>query len=136
MELFETVRRKIGSSLFLITHDLGLVANYCDRVYVMYAGKIMETGDIFTLFGKPRHPYTQGLLGCCVRPDQRPTRFATIEGQVPNLISPPPGCRFHPRCPHTMEICQREQPPFFELNGQQAACWLHGEITQAAERST
>jgi oligopeptide/dipeptide ABC transporter ATP-binding protein len=135
MELFETVRREIGSSLLLITHDLGLVARYCDRVYVMYAGKILETGDIFSLFEKPRHPYTQGLLGCCVRPDLRPTRFATIEGQVPNLISPPSGCRFHPRCPHTMEICRREPPPFFELNGQGAACWLHGEATLTAERS-
>lgn len=135
MELFETVRQEIGSSLLLITHDLGLVARYCNRVYVMYAGKILETGDIFSLFAKPLHPYTQGLLGCCVRPDLRPTRFATIEGQVPNLISPPSGCRFHPRCPHTTEICRREPPPFFELSGQGAACWLHGEAMQASGRS-
>ncbi len=132
MELFEAVRREIGSSLLLITHDLGLVAKYCDRVYVMYAGKIVETGDVFALFRAPRHPYTQSLLRCCLRPDQRPTRFASIAGQVPNLIAPPTGCRFHPRCPDALEICRREQPPVCELGGQRAACWLHA--APAAER--
>jgi len=125
MELFEAVRREIGSSLLLITHDLGLVAKYCNRVYVMYAGKIVETGDVFALFRAPRHPYTQSLLRCCLRPDQRPDRFASITGQVPNLIAPPAGCRFHPRCPDVLEICRREQPPVCELGGQRAACWLH-----------
>ena len=136
MELFETVRREIASSLLLITHDLGLVAKYCDRVYVMYAGRIVETADVFTLFRTPRHPYTQSLLSCCLRPDQRPYRFASIEGQVPNLVSPPPGCRFHPRCPHALDACRTEQPPFVELGDQRAACWLHAAPAPAGERGS
>jgi oligopeptide/dipeptide ABC transporter ATP-binding protein len=126
MELFEVVRREIGSSLLLITHDLGLVAKYCDRVYVMYAGQIVETGDVFALLRAPRHPYTRNLLRCCPRPDQRPARFASIPGQVANLIAPPAGCRFHPRCLEALDICRREPPPVFELGQQRAACWLHG----------
>jgi oligopeptide/dipeptide ABC transporter ATP-binding protein len=134
MELFEAVRKEIGSSLLLITHDLGLVAKYCDRVYVMYAGEIVETGDVFTLFRSPRHPYTRNLLRCCPRPDQRPERFASIAGQVPNLIAPPAGCRFHPRCPEVREICCRERPPVCELGTQRAACWLLGRPPE--ERSS
>ncbi len=125
MELFEAVRGEIGSSLLLITHDLGLVAKYCDRVYVMYAGKIVETADVFTLFRAPLHPYTRSLLRCCPRPDERPARFASIAGQVPNLVAPPAGCRFHPRCPDVLDICRQEAPPVCERGGQRAVCWLH-----------
>jgi oligopeptide/dipeptide ABC transporter ATP-binding protein len=132
MELFEAVRREVGSALLLITHDLGLVAKYCDRVYVMYAGRIVETADVYTLFRTPVHPYTQNLLRCCLRLDQRPTRFASIEGQVPNLISPPQGCRFHPRCAQVLDICRREEPPFRQAGGRCTACWLGGAAEETA----
>ena len=126
MELLARLRQELGSSLLLITHDLGVVAESCDRVYVMYAGQIVEHGDVFSIFEAPQHPYTQGLLAVNLSVDRAVSRFATIDGQVPNLVTPPTGCRFHPRCPHVMDICRSDAPPVVELGGGQwARCWLH-----------
>ncbi len=125
MELLKNIRTELKNSLLLITHDLGLVAEHCDRVYVMYAGRIVEHADTFTLFGDAKHPYTKGLLRSNLSPDRRVSQFETIEGEVPNLLSPPSGCRFHPRCGYRMEICGYNEPPVFNVSaGHTASCWL------------
>ena len=128
MELLATVRRELGSAMLLITHDLGLVAAYCDRVYVMYAGEIVEAATVDQLFAEPRHPYTRALLRSTLDIDRRVQDFQTIEGQPPNLARPPSGCRFHPRCAERFAPCATEAPPSFRFaDGREARCWLHGE---------
>ncbi len=125
MSILTGLHRESGNSLLLITHDLGLVAEYCDRVYVMYAGQIVEEGDVFSLFASPKHPYTEALLRSSLNIDKRVDAFEPIQGQPPSLIAPPSGCRFHPRCPYVMQRCISEEPPYFPLHGQQGArCWL------------
>ena len=125
MELLKKIRTEMKNSLLIISHDLGLVAENCDRVYVMYAGQIMEHADVVTLFKNAEHPYTKGLLRSNLSPDRRVEQFETIEGEVPNLIHPPSGCRFHPRCEYRMELCEQERPPLFDLSGgHRASCWL------------
>jgi peptide/nickel transport system ATP-binding protein len=133
MRLLAQLRRELSSSMLLITHDLGLVAEYCDRVYVMYAGKIVEEGDVFGVFANPRHPYTRALLRSTLSPDRRIEKLASIEGQPPNLILPPPGCRFHPRCGEKLPKCAVDAPPDFAIGpGVGARCWLYEEAGRAA----
>ena len=128
MELLATIRRELGSAMLLITHDLGLVAAYCDRVYVMYAGEIVEAATVDQLFADPRHPYTRALLRSTLDIDRRVEDFQTIEGQPPNLVRPPSGCRFHPRCAERFAPCATEAPPSFRVGeGRESRCWLHGE---------
>jgi len=100
--------------VLLITHDLGIVAETCDRVGVMYAGNLCEVADIKDLFRSPRHPYTQALLSAVPRLSQEGA-LQSIEGSVPNLVTPPPGCRFHPRCRHAMAICREKFPEMIEV---------------------
>jgi len=134
MQLLIDLRRELGNALLLITHDLGLVAEYCDRVYVMYAGEIVEEADIFSIFASPQHPYAQALLKNTMSVDRRLNAFETIQGQPPSLIDPPPGCRFHPRCPLAMEKCRVAVPPRFEVgSGRTAACWLRENATARIE---
>jgi len=129
MDLLARLREELRSSLLLITLDLGVVAESCDRVYVMYAGQIVEHGDVFSIFEDPKHPYTQGLLAVNLSADRSVERFSTIEGQVPNLVSPPSGCRFHPRCPYAMDVCRAEAPPVLDLGqGRWARCWLQADV--------
>ncbi len=126
MRLLAGLRRDLGSALLLITHDLGLVAEYCDRVYVMYAGQIVEHAEVHALFRAPQHPYTRALLAAALPPHRRVAEFAAIGGQPPSLLNPPSGCRFHPRCPARFEPCDREAPPLLEpAPGRSARCWLH-----------
>jgi oligopeptide/dipeptide ABC transporter ATP-binding protein len=126
MKVLKVIRSELGSAMLLITHDLGLIAEYCERVYVMYAGRIVEESDIFTLFSSPKHPYTQCLLESTLSIDYRVDTFETIAGQPPSLITPPSGCRFHPRCPRAFDRCSREEPPPYSLGeGQWARCWLY-----------
>ena len=128
MRLLSSLCQELGNALLLITHDLGLVAEYCDRVYVMYAGQIVEEADIFELFESPKHPYTADLLSCALRPDQRTDRFRTIKGRPPSLVTPPAGCRFHPRCAQVMSRCRIDVPPVVQLhNGRQVRCWLYSK---------
>ena len=118
LQLLRQLKQEAGLTVLLITHDLGVVAELCDRVAVMYAGTIVETAPVAELFGNPRHPYTQGLLAAL--PGTSDT-LAPIPGRVPDLLNPPSGCRFHPRCPLAVDRCQAEAP---ELRGdtRQVAC--------------
>jgi peptide/nickel transport system ATP-binding protein len=96
--------------MVLITHDLSIVAETCEKIVVMYAGKIVEYGAIGDIFQEPLHPYTQGLLGAFPKIQQAKTRLVSIPGQPPDLLSPPPACRFNPRCPFVMDICRKIEP--------------------------
>jgi len=114
LELLKELKQKEISSVLLITHDLGIVAETCDRVGVMYAGNLCEVADIKDLFRSPQHPYTRALLDSVPRLSQE-GELQSIEGSVPNLVSPPSGCRFHPRCPHAMEACRGVFPEMIEV---------------------
>jgi len=103
------------SAIVLITHDLGVVAEICDEVAVMYAGEVVERAPVAELFERPEHPYTVGLLGSLPRLDRRVEHLATIEGAVPNMTAPPPDCRFAPRCPFADERCHNERPPIVHI---------------------
>jgi peptide/nickel transport system ATP-binding protein len=125
VELIKELKRTTISSVLFITHDLGLVAEVCDRVTVMYAGDVAETATVRELFRRPLHPYTQGLLASVPKAEQR-EELLMIPGAVPNLIRPPGGCRFHPRCPKRMDICASEKPPTVEHSPDHwVACHLY-----------
>jgi peptide/nickel transport system ATP-binding protein len=124
LDLMRVLREETGTAIILITHDLGVVAEFADDVAVMYAGRIVERASVTALFAEPQHPYTIGLLGSIPRLDLEQDRLAAIEGQVPNPLAPVSGCRFHPRCPFADERCAREEPPVVDTgDGHQAACW-------------
>jgi len=126
LDLIRDIQREYGMSLILIAHNLGVVAEVAERVYVMYAGKIVEEGYVENIFENPLHPYTQLLLKAVPNPLKAIEKLQSIPGTVPSLINPPPGCRFHPRCPFAMDICRREEPPMIEVvSGHRAACWLY-----------
>jgi oligopeptide/dipeptide ABC transporter ATP-binding protein len=136
MRLLAGLRQELGSAMLLITHDLGLVAEYCDRVYVMYAGQIVEHAEVHALFRAPQHPYTRALLAAALPPHRRVADFAAIEGQPPSLLNPPSGCRFHPRCPSRFAPCDRDAPPLLEPEpGRTARCWLHARSPADAAAS-
>jgi peptide/nickel transport system ATP-binding protein len=123
LELLRELKQKEISSVLLITHDLGIVAETCDRVGVMYAGNLCEVADIKDLFRSPKHPYTRALLNSVPRLSQE-GELESIEGSVPNLVSPPSGCRFHPRCPHAMARCKGVFPEMIEIaKNHQVACY-------------
>ena len=127
MQLLGTLCSELGTALLLITHNLGLVAEYCDRVYVMYAGQIVEEAGIHDLFESPQHPYTQALLSCALLFDRRADEFKSIEGRPPSRVQVPSGCRFHPRCTKVMPECSVVAPSVTTLeNGNQVRCLLHG----------
>ena len=124
LDLLDRLRSDEQVGLILITHNLGIVAETCDRVAVMYAGKIVEIGDVEQVFADPKHPYTQGLMASTISLET--TELHSIEGYPPNLISPPSGCRFHPRCYAAMHQCVPRHPDFAEPNaGQHVACYLY-----------
>lgn len=131
LDLLKNLRAKINMSVILITHDLGIISDVCDRVMVMYAGKVVEEASIFDIFEKPGHPYTKGLLRSIPRLHlDKKERLVPIEGTPVDLLCPPAGCSFAPRCEYCMKICIEKQPPFFELGEKhKAACWLlHEQI--------
>lgn len=127
LELMRSLKDKINSSVILITHDLGVIAEICNKVIVMYGGMIMEKSDIYSLYEKPQHPYTRGLLQSVPKNvTGTKKRLIPIEGTPPDLLSPPKGCPFSPRCPHAMEICLKEASPLYRISDtQEASCWLH-----------
>lgn len=123
LELIRELGERLGSSILYVTHDLGVVAELCDRVAVMYAGNVCEISDVTDIYKNPLHPYTQGLLESIPRPGKE---FKSIEGEVPALINPPPGCRFHPRCPKAMELCYNLKPKLAEAKKDHfVACHLY-----------
>lgn len=126
LDLLRDIQRNLGLTIVLITHNIGVVAEMADRVAVMYAGKLMEVADVHPLFNKPQHPYTQGLLSSVPNIKLSDDKLHIMDGSPPDLIDPPPGCRFHPRCPHVMDICRDEVPVFKEYEtGHSIACWLY-----------
>jgi oligopeptide/dipeptide ABC transporter ATP-binding protein len=123
LDLLRELRGEFGMSLLLITHDLGVVAEIADEVAVMYAGHIVERASAAALFRRPGHPYTIGLLASIPKLTEEQDELPVVEGTVPDPISPPPGCRFHPRCPFAVERCRVETPRLMEIApGHQAAC--------------
>jgi oligopeptide/dipeptide ABC transporter ATP-binding protein len=127
LELIKKLRGEFDMALLLITHDLGIVADMCDRVYVMYAGRVIEHGDVFSIFERPSHPYTQGLLDAALTIDEYRDTLRTIEGTVPDLVSPPIGCRFAPRCPYAHEVCVDTYPRPVTIQKDpvhQSYCWI------------
>ncbi|MEA4914822.1 MAG: ABC transporter ATP-binding protein [Christensenella sp.] len=135
IELMKALQKKTDMSIVFITHNLGVVAEICDKVTVMYAGHVMEQGAVNDIFYDPQHPYTRGLLRSMPRLDsESQERMIPIEGTPVDLLDPPKGCSFGPRCEHCMKICLRNAPPMVEIgeNGHVSACWLH--VRQAAER--
>ena len=124
LKLLKDLQRQSNLSLIFITHDFGVVAKMCDRVAVMYAGRIVETGDVRAIFNHPSHPYTAALLASVPKLEEDVDRLYAIDGQPPALHNLPPGCPFADRCPYVMERCRQEYPPAFQVSpGHQAACW-------------
>ena len=109
------LRVRFQTSILIITHDLGIIAELCDRIAVMYSGNIVEYATAEDLFTNPRHPYTKGLIGAIPSIEKKDQKLQTIRGMVPNLIYPPSGCRFHPRCDYRMEICDKVKPRLTEI---------------------
>jgi len=129
LKLILRLRRETGMGVLLVTHDLGVVAQTCDRVAVMYAGKIVECADTAQLFSRPAHPYTMALLDSLPAHTARGTKLRPIGGEPPNLTSPPEGCRFHPRCPHAAEVCRQQLPRLEPAEpGHLSACLRLGEL--------
>ncbi len=123
LSLMLQMKEKTGTAIIIITHDLGVVAETCDRVAVMYAGLIVERGPVQAIFDEPLHPYTEGLLASLPGQHETGDELRTIDGLVPDLIRPPYGCRFHPRCPIAEKVCQEKVPELLEKTGRRAvAC--------------
>lgn len=125
LELINELNQKLGTSLILITHDLGVIAETVETVIVMYAGHVVEQTDVKSLFQSPLHPYTQGLLGAMPKMDGRTTRLETIPGTVPSIYEMPEGCRFQNRCTRCTERCVKQVPPTFHLGRHKVKCWMY-----------
>ncbi|MEV0714192.1 ABC transporter ATP-binding protein [Asanoa sp. NPDC050611] len=129
LALLKKAQAETGAATILITHDLGIVAELADRVVVMYAGRVVETGRVDELFAVPRHPYTKGLLASLPRMDVDVDQLDPIPGNPPNMADPPAGCAFHPRCPLARDRCETQRPPLIEIGpGRSSACHFHEEL--------
>lgn len=135
MELMQELQNKLHTAIILITHDLGVVADVADRIVVMYAGKILESGPVDDIFHRPRHPYTWGLIQSVPRLDEKgEKRLIPIEGTPPDLIAPPAGCPFADRCQYCMQVCREHFPDRTDLNGHHFVhCWLQHEMAPKVE---
>jgi len=126
LELIKELQARLHMSVLFITHDLGVVAETCDAVAVMYCGKVVEYADVLTLFKNPKHPYTIGLMNSLPRQDYDQEELVAIKGTVPSPFEQMSGCRFAPRCPHAASICREKQPEIVELDSQQQVrCWIY-----------
>jgi peptide/nickel transport system ATP-binding protein len=131
LKLMKDLQEETGTSILLITHNLGVVAETCQRVGVMYAGVMAEVGPVNSIFKNPLHPYTQGLINSIPNLNQDIARLDTIEGNVPNLVKPPPGCRFNPRCFYAMEVCKNVKPPTVEVRPDHfVSCHLYTGVSR------
>lgn len=126
LELMKSLQRKYDTSVILITHDLGVIAETCRKIAVMYAGRVIEMGNIDSVYSKPLHPYTQGLMRALPRAD-KDLKVEGIGGSVPDLVELPPGCPFHPRCPRAMEVCRKVNPKTLHIDGRVVECHLYDE---------
>ena len=124
IELLKRLCRDHGAAVMLITHDMGVIAETCDRVAVLYAGRVAEIGPVAEVIHRPSHPYTAGLMGSIPAMDDQRERLLQIDGAMPRLNAVPSGCAFHPRCPRVMPRCLVERPDLFDAVGTRAACWL------------
>ncbi len=125
LDLLRDLKKKTGVTMMFITHDIAIIADIGDRIAVMYAGKIMEVGTVDQVFYSPAHPYTQALIKSIPKLTGPIEEMRPIPGSPPDLVNPPPGCRFHPRCPYARPECSREEPPTVEVEpGHIASCWL------------
>ncbi|MCH7594348.1 MAG: ABC transporter ATP-binding protein [Chloroflexi bacterium] len=124
LRLLKEIQAETGVGIIFITHDFGIVAKMCDRVAVMYAGRIVETGDVRQIFNEPAHPYSEALLASVPKLEERTRRLYSIEGQPPPLFDLPPGCPFAPRCPYVQDLCRESYPTVFRLDDTHtASCW-------------
>jgi peptide/nickel transport system ATP-binding protein len=127
LNLFMRLRRELDLTYLFISHDLGVVEHLSDRVVIMYLGRVVEEAPSETVFAQPNHPYTQSLLASVPRIESRKRAFAVVKGEIPSPLNPPPGCHFHPRCPHATERCKVEVPKLREIApGHFSACHLNG----------
>jgi oligopeptide/dipeptide ABC transporter ATP-binding protein len=131
LKLLRELQREHGLALIFITHNLGIVAKMCDRLVVMYAGRVVESGPVSHVFNAPAHPYTRALLNAIPRMSDSGQRLTAIEGQPPDLVALPRGCAFAARCPEAFDRCGKEAPPAFNLSAERTArCWLASETTR------
>jgi oligopeptide/dipeptide ABC transporter ATP-binding protein len=126
LDLLNELRDQFNLTILLISHNIGVVAQMADRVTIMYGGRLAETGKAEALFADPRHPYTQGLLASIPNIKLDQPKLHSMPGAPPDLVDPPSGCVFHPRCPHVMDKCRGEIPPSFNDQDHRTACWLYG----------
>jgi peptide/nickel transport system ATP-binding protein len=127
LKLMRSLKEKLNLGVIMISHDLSIISETCGKLAIMYAGKIVELGDIVSMFKKPIHPYTQGLILAFPNIKEEKRKMESIEGSPPNLLEPPSGCRFHPRCKYAMEKCKKEDPVFKDVSkGHLVACHLVG----------
>ncbi len=125
LKLFKGLVRTRDRALLFITHDLSVALEICDRTLVMYAGKVVEEGATKEIFIKPMHPYTSALIASIPRIGSRASKLPSLSGEPPKMTEPPSGCRFHPRCPHRFELCDKEEPPMLTFPGRRVACFLY-----------
>lgn len=131
LDLVKRLQKELNLSVIIITHDLSVIAEMCDKTGIMYAGKLMECADTRTIFKKPKHPYTQGLISAFPSLSGAWSRLEGIPGSPPDLLNPPPGCKFHPRCPYARERCREEEPIYIEIEKDHyAACHFIDEISK------
>jgi peptide/nickel transport system ATP-binding protein len=130
--LLKRLCKEHGSAVMLVTHDMGVIAETCDRVAVMYAGRIVEMGPVHDVIHAPAHPYTAGLMGSIPSMEQDRERLLQIDGAMPRLNAIPPGCAFNPRCPHAQDRCRTERPDLADAGATRAACWYPTVVAQPA----
>lgn len=133
ISLLKSVCKDYGAAVMLITHDMGVIAETCDRVAVMYAGRIAEIGPVHEVINHPAHPYTAGLMAAIPDITQSREQLDQIDGAMPRLNAIPRGCAFNPRCPHVFERCRVERPELMSAGATQAACWLHAQESVATK---
>ncbi|MEM2567979.1 MAG: ABC transporter ATP-binding protein, partial [Candidatus Bathyarchaeia archaeon] len=129
LKLLKELKTRLNLGMILITHDLSIIAEICEKTAIMYAGKIVEYGDVVTIFQEPFHPYTQGLIAAFPHITAKRQRLISIPGAPPDLLTPPLGCRFHPRCKYAKEVCKTEEPAYVEVSkGHYVACHLLDKV--------
>jgi len=129
ISLLKNICKQRGAAVMLITHDMGVIAETCDRVAVLYAGRVAEIGPVHEVIHQPAHPYTRGLMACIPDMSQDRERLHQIDGAMPRLNAIPTGCAYNPRCPDAIERCYQQRPELIDAGATRAACWLHQKNT-------